>query len=133
MSIQIDLSGKTALVTGASKGIGRATALALAQAGAQVIVHYGNSEKEAAAVVDEIRSVGGKAEKVAADLRTAEGPRVLAERVRAIVGGRLDVLVANAGNREGGNDCGHHGRGLRCVVRGQRPRPPTSWYSSCYP
>jgi len=66
MTIQNHLSGKTALVTGASRGIGRATALALAQAGAQVIIHYGNGEQEAAAVVSEIRNAGGKAEKVAA-------------------------------------------------------------------
>jgi NAD(P)-dependent dehydrogenase (short-subunit alcohol dehydrogenase family) len=91
------LSGKTALVTGASRGIGRATALTLAQAGAQVIVHYGSAEKEATAVVTEIRNAGGTAEKVAADMRAADGPHQLAERVRAIVGGRLDILVANAG------------------------------------
>ena len=91
------LTGKTALVTGASRGIGRATALALAAAGAQVLVHYGSGEKEAAAVVDEIRRAGGRAEKLAADLRTPEGPHRLAERVRAIIGGRLDILVANAG------------------------------------
>jgi 3-oxoacyl-[acyl-carrier protein] reductase len=89
------LSGKTALVTGASRGIGRATALALAQAGAQVLVHYSNSEKEA--VVTEISKAGGRAEKVAADLRQADGPHILAKRVRAIVGDRLDILVANAG------------------------------------
>jgi NAD(P)-dependent dehydrogenase (short-subunit alcohol dehydrogenase family) len=92
-----NLSGKTALVTGASRGIGRASALALANAGAQVLVHYGKGEKEAAAVVAEIRKAGGKAEKVTADLRAPDGPHVLAERVRAIIGGRLDVLVANAG------------------------------------
>jgi len=97
MTIQSNLSGKTALVTGASRGIGRATALALAQAGAQVIVHYSSGEKEATAVVTDIRNAGGKAEKVAADLRTADGPHLLAERVRAIIGGRLDILVANAG------------------------------------
>jgi len=97
MSIQSNLSGKTALVTGASRGIGRATALALAQAGARVIVHYSRGEKEATAVVADIRNAGGKAEKVAADLRTADGPHLLAERVRAIIGDRLDVLVANAG------------------------------------
>jgi NAD(P)-dependent dehydrogenase (short-subunit alcohol dehydrogenase family) len=91
------LSGKTALVTGASRGIGRATALALAQAGAQVLVHYSNSEKEADAVVTEISKAGGRAEKVAADLRQADGPHILAKRVRAIVGDRLDILVANAG------------------------------------
>jgi 3-oxoacyl-[acyl-carrier protein] reductase len=97
MTIQNDLSGKTALVTGASRGIGRATALALARAGAQVIVHYGSGEKEATTVVTDIRNSGGKAEKVSADLRAAEGPHQLAERVRTIIGGRLDILVANAG------------------------------------
>jgi 3-oxoacyl-[acyl-carrier protein] reductase len=92
-----DLSGKTALVTGASRGIGRASALALARAGAQVVVHYSNSEKEADVVVAEIRRVGGRAEKIGTDLRQADGPHLLATRVRAIVGDRLDVLVANAG------------------------------------
>jgi 3-oxoacyl-[acyl-carrier protein] reductase len=92
-----NLSGKTALITGASRGIGRASALALAKAGAQVLVHYGNSEKEAEAVVAEIRESGGRAEKVGADLRQADGPHILAKRVRAIVGDRLDILVANAG------------------------------------
>ncbi|EJM58452.1 SDR family NAD(P)-dependent oxidoreductase [Pseudomonas sp. GM48] len=92
-----NLYGKTALVTGASRGIGRASALALAQAGAQVLVHYGRGEKEATAVVAEIRNAGGKAEKIAADMGAADGPHLLAERVRAIIGGRLDILVANAG------------------------------------
>ena len=92
-----NLSGKTALVTGASRGIGRASALALAKAGAQVLVHYGTNEKEADSVVAEIRKGGGRAEKVGADLRQADGPHILAKRVRAIVGDRLDILVANAG------------------------------------
>lgn len=91
------LTGKTALVTGASRGIGRATALTLAAAGAQVLVHYGSGETEATAVVDEIRRAGGKAETIATDLRSPDGPHKLAERVRTIIGGRLDVLVANAG------------------------------------
>ena len=92
-----NLSGKTALVTGASRGIGRASALALAKAGAQVLVHYGTSQKEADAVVAEIRNAGGRAEKVGADLRQADSPHLLAKRVRSIVGDRLDILVANAG------------------------------------
>jgi 3-oxoacyl-[acyl-carrier protein] reductase len=91
------LSGKTALVTGASRGIGRASALALARAGAQVLVHYGRGETEAEAVVAEIRQAGGRAEKVAADLRAPTGPHALAKLVRGIVGDRLDILVANAG------------------------------------
>lgn len=92
-----DLSGKTALVTGASRGIGRATAIALAKAGAQVLVHYGNSPKEAEDVVAEIRKLGRRADAVQADLASPEGPHALAKQVRAIVGGRLDILVANAG------------------------------------
>ena len=92
-----NLNGKTALVTGASRGIGRASALALARAGAQVLIHYSSSEKEADAVVAEIRKGGGKSEKVAADLRKPDGAHTLAKEVRAIVGDRLDILVANAG------------------------------------
>src|SRR6202158_4900853 len=92
-----NLSGKSALVTGASRGIGRASALALAKAGAQVLVHYSSSEKEAGAVVAEIRQAGGRAEKVAADLRAPNGPHALAKLVHGIVGSRLDILVANAG------------------------------------
>ena len=97
-----NLSGKTALVTGASRGIGRASALALARAGAQVLVHYNDGEKDATAVVAEIRKAGGKADKVTADLRASDGPHALAERVRAIVGARLDILVASAGIAKAG-------------------------------
>jgi NAD(P)-dependent dehydrogenase (short-subunit alcohol dehydrogenase family) len=92
-----DLKGKTALVTGASRGIGRATALALAQQGAQVLVHYSSSPKEADAVVAEIRKLGARADAVQADLASPDGAHALAKQVRAIVGGRLDILVANAG------------------------------------
>src|SRR2546426_1621659 len=91
------LSGKTALVTGASRGIGRATALALAKAGAQVVVHYGSGANEAEAVVAEIRKAGGRAEAVGADLSAPDGAHTLARQVRAAVGDRLDILVANAG------------------------------------
>jgi NAD(P)-dependent dehydrogenase (short-subunit alcohol dehydrogenase family) len=55
------LSGKTALVTGASRGIGRASALALAHAGAQVLVHYCHEDQAANEVVAQIRSAGGRA------------------------------------------------------------------------
>ncbi|GLS23853.1 short-chain dehydrogenase [Labrys miyagiensis] len=91
------LSGKTALVTGASRGIGRSSALALARAGAQVLVHYGQGKAEAQLVVEEIRGTGGRAEIVAADLAAADGAGKLAQQVRAVVGDRLDILVANAG------------------------------------
>jgi NAD(P)-dependent dehydrogenase (short-subunit alcohol dehydrogenase family) len=88
------LDGKTALVTGASRGIGRACASALAQAGAQVIVHYGRRADEAEAVV---AAIGGGARAVGADLEAPEGAHVLAAQVRKIAGARLDILVANAG------------------------------------
>src|SRR5271170_3598468 len=91
------LSAKTALVTGASRGIGRASALALAKAGAQVLVHYGRGKDEAEAVVEEIRKSGGRAQAVSADLANPKGAQVLAKEVRAIVGDRLDILVSNAG------------------------------------
>ncbi|WP_028213678.1 SDR family NAD(P)-dependent oxidoreductase [Paraburkholderia mimosarum] len=91
------LTGKTALVTGASRGIGRATALALAQAGAQIIVHYGRGAREAKAVVAEITATGTRAHAIQADLAESDGPHRLARHVRAIVGERLDILVSNAG------------------------------------
>jgi 3-oxoacyl-[acyl-carrier protein] reductase len=89
--------GKTALVTGASRGIGRATASALADAGAHVLVHYGRSAKDAASLVDSIRAKGRRADAVEADLGSPDGAQLLAKQVRSIVGDRLDVLVSNAG------------------------------------
>jgi 3-oxoacyl-[acyl-carrier protein] reductase len=91
------LENKTALVTGASRGIGRATALALAEAGAHVLAHYGRSKQEAESLVAEIQRKGGSADAISADLGTPESAALLAKQVRAIVGDRLDVLVLNAG------------------------------------
>ncbi|HUC17889.1 MAG TPA: SDR family oxidoreductase [Acetobacteraceae bacterium] len=91
------LSGKTALVTGASRGIGRASALALARAGAQVLIHYSSGAAEAEEVAEEIRRLGGRADTAGVDLTVADAPHKLARQVRGIVGDRLDVLVANAG------------------------------------
>ena len=95
--IMPNLNGKTALVTGASRGMGRASALALAAAGAQVLVHYGRGASEADGVVAEIRKAGGRADAVAADLAAPDGPHKLAKLTRDIVGDRLDILIANAG------------------------------------
>src|SRR5580658_2078518 len=88
---------KTALVTGASRGMGRATALALAATGVHVLVHYGRSAQEAHSVVENIRSKGGRADAIWADLATPGGASSLAKEARSIVGDRLDILVANAG------------------------------------
>jgi 3-oxoacyl-[acyl-carrier protein] reductase len=90
------LQNTTALVTGASRGIGRATALALARAGAHVVVHYGGSAHEAESLISEVRTKGGRADAISADLGTPHGASLLAKQVRTI-GDRLDVLVLNAG------------------------------------
>src|ERR1700737_3961205 len=92
-----ELQNKTALVTGASRGIGRATTLALASAGAHVLVHYGRSTQEAESLVAEIQTKGGRATAISVDLGTPDGASLLAKQVRSIVGDRLDVLVLNAG------------------------------------
>src|SRR5436309_4056446 len=92
-----DLLNKTALVTGGSRGIGRATASALAAAGAHVLVHYGRSAQQAESLVADIRSKEGSADAIQADLGTPDGATLLAREVRSIVGERLDVLVSNAG------------------------------------
>ena len=91
------LQDKIALVTGASRGIGRATAAALARAGAHVLVHYGRSTQEAESLVADIQKKGGRATAIPVDLETPDGASQLAKQVRSIVGDRLDVLVLNAG------------------------------------
>src|SRR6266508_4532340 len=90
------LSGKVAVVTGASKGIGAAIAKQLAAEGAAVVVNYSSSKTGADKVVAEIPSKRGKAIAVQADVsRPAEIRRLFAETKKAF--GRLDILVNNAG------------------------------------
>lgn len=87
---------KTALVTGASRGIGRAIALELAAAGHRVVVSYRQDEASADETVSQIRSAGGEAVAIAADVTKAPEVRALGERVSSEFGG-ADVLVNNAG------------------------------------
>ena len=91
----MELKGKAALVTGAARRVGRAIALAMARAGADIAVHYNRSEAQARAAAEEIRALGVAAEVIQADL--AEPEQI--ESMFSAVGerfGRLDVLVNNA-------------------------------------
>jgi 3-oxoacyl-[acyl-carrier protein] reductase len=94
--ISIDLTGKRAVVTGGSRGVGRATALMLAQAGASVGISYHNRHTDADEVITRIRDGGGRAWAEAGDLADPESAKTLAERARAEFGG-LDIFVGNAG------------------------------------
>ena len=90
------LKNKIAVVTGASRGIGRATALRLAQEGAEVFVHYSASKDAADSLVKEIAGFGGKAHAVHADLNENQG----AEKLASQIPGTIDILVNNAGVAE---------------------------------
>jgi 3-oxoacyl-[acyl-carrier protein] reductase len=96
MHMTLDVSGKIALVTGASKGIGRECSKLLAKAGAEVIVNYNRSKEEAEKVLDEITHDGGTAEIVQADIAKPEDVQALFEHIRRKFG-KLDILVNNAG------------------------------------
>jgi 3-oxoacyl-[acyl-carrier protein] reductase len=90
------LTGKTALVTGASRGIGRAIALSLAEAGADIAVNYAGSEAAAAEVVGLIEAMGRKAFKVKADVSSTQDVEAMFKQVLSTFG-QLDILVNNAG------------------------------------
>lgn len=95
------LENKTALVTGASRGIGAAIARRLASDGAHVLLHYGASAEKAAQVQENIRAEGGQADLVQGDLASVDGVDSLVTAVRDQLAGRsLDVLVNNAGVAE---------------------------------
>ncbi len=90
------LQGQAALVTGASRGIGRSIALALAEAGANVAVNYSGSEAAAQAVVDEIKQLGVEAFAVQANVGQSDQAENLIKEVTNVFG-RIDILVNNAG------------------------------------
>ena len=103
MSIQLPnnlFAGKTAIVTGASRGVGRATALRLAEAGADVVVNYLSNDAEAAETVEECKAKGVGAVIAKADVSEFSGAQAVA-KVAIDRFGRIDLLVCNAGVWDG--------------------------------
>jgi len=90
-----NFEGMTALITGASSGIGAASATAFGARGARVLIHYNRQESEAQKIIERVRGAGGQGELLRADLTTMDGVRSL---VRALAGRRIDILVNNAGS-----------------------------------
>ena len=92
----MSLEGKVAIVTGGSRGIGRATALELARQGATVVINYNKNAEEAQKLVAQIEEAGGKGRAIQADVSVgADAQRLIEETVKTF--GRLDILVNNAG------------------------------------
>lgn len=89
--------GKTALVTGASRGIGAETAFALAVRGAFTVIHYNTGEKEATGVLERIRDAGGNGELIQSDLSRSDGIHRFIDLLRQS-GRAVDILVNNAGS-----------------------------------
>jgi 3-oxoacyl-[acyl-carrier protein] reductase len=96
MTQAIDFSGRVALVTGASRGIGRAIALALAEAGADIAVNYHAHPNDADDVTRQIQAVGRRAVAIGADVSSADAVAAMVETVQAELG-PVDLLVNNAG------------------------------------
>jgi 3-oxoacyl-[acyl-carrier protein] reductase len=96
MTIKLDLTGHIALVTGASRGIGAAIAIALAEAGAAVAVNYRERADDAYAVVGKIKDIGGRAIAIAADVSQAAAVAKMVDHVASALG-PIDILVNNAG------------------------------------
>ena len=91
------LKGKVAVVTGGSRDIGRATSIKLAKEGAKVVVNYHNSESGAKETIDKIKSLGGEAIAVKADISKLDDIKVLKSKTVAAFGNKVDILVNNAG------------------------------------
>jgi 3-oxoacyl-[acyl-carrier protein] reductase len=96
--MNINFAGKTALITGASTGIGAATALEFGRCGASVVVNYNRSAHEADKVVNSIRSAGGHAVAIQADVSRADQVKKLVEQTAGEFNDKIDILVNNAGS-----------------------------------
>ena len=96
MSNTESLSGKVALITGASRGIGKEIALELSNLGAEVIINYSSSDEKAEEVVNKIKKFGGKAHKLKFDVSNDESVCAAFEEIIKI-NGSIDILVNNAG------------------------------------
>jgi 3-oxoacyl-[acyl-carrier protein] reductase len=96
MTIKLDLTGRIALVTGASRGIGAAIAIALAEAGAAVAVNYRERTDDAETVVRKIEGMGGRAIAVAADVSQATAVARMVDQAASALG-PIDILVNNTG------------------------------------
>src|SRR5512146_271015 len=96
VSMRASLEGRTALITGGARRIGRETAMALAEHGVGVAIHYNRSEGEARRLAAEIELKGVRAWTVQADFRRPQEYQSLIARTRAVTGGSLDILINNA-------------------------------------
>src|SRR5687768_4360107 len=96
-----DLQGRVAIVTGGARDIGRAVSLKLAECGASVVVNYFSSAERAKAVVADVKSDGGHAVAVRADVSRPADAKRLVDETRAAFGDRIHILVNNAGGLVG--------------------------------
>jgi 3-oxoacyl-[acyl-carrier protein] reductase len=90
------LKNKIALITGSSKGIGKATALLFAKEGAKVVINYFSSEKEAISVVEEINKIGSEAIAIKCDVSQEDQVKEMVQKIISKFG-KIDILVNNAG------------------------------------
>ena len=110
-----NLAGRVALVTGAARRTGRGLALALARAGADVVIHYGQSQKDAESAVADIAALGRRGWVIGADLAQPGQAEALIEAALAQTG-RLDVLVNNIGNYPLGDPLGLSADAFRATL-----------------